>query len=435
MSTPLVKGWCPGALRPMESGDGLIARLKITGGIVPLGLAAKIADWAARWGNGQIDLTQRANLQIRGLTPDGAAALQDAMAAEGLLDADPDGEAVRNVIASPLAGIDPEALVDIRPLVKALEARLAGDAALHALSAKFCFAVGDGGRFGLGDVRADIRFVAVPGPAFVVGFDGSDERFGPVAPEALVETAAALARAFIATGAKRMRALELSGIHALANASPLEGEVGNASALTGGGYGAAARLLGEWDLCPPPAAVHAASTSPSRGEAKIECIGVGLPFGRIAAGELAELAKAAADAGGSEIRLTPWRAVIVPTPSQVAAEKIAAAARTLNLILDPSDPRRRVAACVGAPACANATTAVRADAENLAQWVGEGSFLHVSGCAKGCAHPRPAPVTLVGRQGHYDLIRDDRPVLTGLTLDEATRYLREMPLHLRSGTA
>src|ERR1700677_5133093 len=160
MNMPAVKGWCPGALRPMESGDGLIVRLKLTCGIVPLELAAQIADWSRRSGNGQIDLTARANLQLRVVTADSLPDLQQAIADAGLLDDNPDGEAIRNVIASPLAGIDPAAFLDIRPIVAALEARLSGDPKLYALPAKFCFAIDDGGRFGLGDVRADIQFEA-----------------------------------------------------------------------------------------------------------------------------------------------------------------------------------------------------------------------------------------------------------------------------------
>jgi precorrin-3B synthase len=364
------------------------------------------------------------------------------MAVEGLLDADPAGEAVRNVIASPLAGIDPAALIDIRAIVAALEVRLATDPALHRLSAKFCFLVDDGGRLPLRDVRADIRFetVRVEGePAFVVGFDGAVGRFGPVVADDLVDTAATLAKAFIATGARRVR--DVSNISRLAasaslNASPVEGEVGKASALTGGGYGAAGRLLGLWPLHPPPAATDVASASPSRGEAKIIC-GVGLPFGRIDAADLASLAASAAESGATEIRLTPWRAILIPGPASTA-DSAMAAAHDLGLILDLADPRRRVAACVGAPACASASTDVRIAAEQFAPLVGEGSFLHVSGCAKGCAHPRPAPVTLVGRDGLYDLVRNggpsDTPVAMALTLDAAAQHLRDMAIDTpRSG--
>ena len=35
--------------------------------------------------------------------------------------------------------------------------------------------------------------------------------------------------------------------------------------------------------------------------------------------------------------------------------------------------------------------------------------VHVSGCAKGCAHPRPAAATFVGRDGRFDLVLNGRP--------------------------
>jgi precorrin-3B synthase len=407
MNAPAIKGWCPGALRPMESGDGLIVRLKLTGGIVPLDLATQIAGWSRRFGNGEIDLTARANLQLRGITADSLPGLQQAIADAGLLDDNPDGEAIRNVIASPLAGLDPEAIADIRPLVAALEARLAGDPTLYALPAKFCFAVDDGGRFGLGDVRADIRFEAVPGGAFAVRLDGApDQRLGPCPPDMLINIAVALAKACVNGGetVRRMRDLVLAvSVEAIARGVGLDCQHRPSS----GKKFEISKLFQTLDI-----------------------IGVGLPFGRISAESLAGLAQDASRSGAKEIRLTPWRAILIPLPSRDAANRLIGGLSEDAFIRDPADARRRVAACVGAPACPNATTAIRDDAGGLASLVGEHAFLHVSGCAKGCAHPRSAPVTLVGRDGLYDLVRDgipsDLPVLRGLTLDEAAAYLRQM---------
>ena len=419
MTVPPLKGWCPGALRPMESGDGLIVRLKLTGGIVPLDLAARIADWSQSFGNGEIDLTGRANLQIRGVSDTTLPGLQDAIAEAGLLDDNPDGEAIRNVIASPLAGLDPDAVLDIRPVVTALEGRLADDPCLYALPAKFCFAVDDGGRFGIGDVRADVRFEAVPGPAFLVRLDGApDEVFGPCRADEVPDTAVRLARVFLDRrgDARRMRDLvELVGAVAIANNAALN-----------------------HTSSPPPLRGRSATQSTPHPDLRSDLpltgggagIGVGLPFGRVSADAFKYLAKEAAKAGVTELRLTPWRAILVPCSSSDAADKFVQSLPPDAFILNLVDPRRRVAACVGAPACQNATTYVREDAGRLAAFIAETQFLHLSGCAKGCAHPRPAPVTLVGNSGRYDLIRDgapsDTPARTGLTLDEAASYLREM---------
>ena len=92
---------------------------------------------------------------------------------------------------------------------------------------------------------------------------------------------------------------------------------------------------------------------------------------------------------------------------------------TETLILDPADPRRALTACPGRPACASAQADVRADALALGRRF-PGLALHVSGCTKGCAQPRPAPLTLVAGADGYALVRDgtaaDPPVAHGLSL-------------------
>ena len=149
--------------RPASDGDRATgcsrgcARLE---GRLTLDQAEAIADAALACGNGAISLSARGNLQIRGVRE---AALQDLQARldeAGLIDADPDIERLRNIVASPLSDIDPEAAFDLAPRIAALEARLAEDAALRPLPAKFSFVIDAGGRLGVGDIDADIRFEA-----------------------------------------------------------------------------------------------------------------------------------------------------------------------------------------------------------------------------------------------------------------------------------
>jgi len=102
-----VKGWCPTALRPMQSGDGLIVRVRPRCGMLLPHELLSLADAALRFGNGHIDVTRRANLQIRGVNEACLPELQDAIDALGLLDAAAEGEAVRNLMVNPLAGFDP----------------------------------------------------------------------------------------------------------------------------------------------------------------------------------------------------------------------------------------------------------------------------------------------------------------------------------------
>jgi precorrin-3B synthase len=395
----MIRGWCPGALRPMPAGDGLIVRLRLRCGILDGRLAQKVAAWSRQWGNGQIDLSNRANLQLRGVSPGALPALQDALATAGLLDDSAAGEAVRNVIASPLAGIDPDAILDIRPVVARLGERLAGDPVLHVLPGKFGFAVDDGGRFGLDDVPADVWFTACRGPGFVVRLAGSRDVFGPCSVDAVPETAAAIAKAFLRqAGARRMRDVAADRIARSAGFRPVDwghGFRGHESTVGVHRLGGAAFL------------------------------GIGLPFGRIAAADLADLGAVA-----TELRLTPWRAVLLPVASVAEAHAITGQFLSDALILDPTDSRLHVAACPGAPACSQGSTVTRDDATILVSRLppGSGIAVHVSGCAKGCAHPRAAPITLVGRDGLYDLVRHGTaaspPSLRGLTLAQAAEHLR-----------
>jgi len=80
-----IKGWCPGGVRPMPSGDGLLVRVRPWCGAFTLEQARGLADIAATLGNGHIDLTRRANLQIRGLRDESLPALHDALDRLGLL--------------------------------------------------------------------------------------------------------------------------------------------------------------------------------------------------------------------------------------------------------------------------------------------------------------------------------------------------------------
>jgi precorrin-3B synthase len=402
----------------MQSGDGLIVRLKLTCGIVDVSLAERIAGWSSRWGNGLIDLSSRGNLQLRGFSVQHLPALHEALTEAELLDDTEAGEAARNVISSPLAGLDPAAVLDVRPIVESLEQRLAIDASLHTLPDKFGFAVDDGGLLGLATVPADVLFVAcqtVDGPAFAISLAGAPRNcLGPCRPETIAEVATALAHVFLrlrTTCIRRMRDLV-----AALGAKTIAREAGLAlsSAPHTDRTALHSAFLG----------VHSLGTA--------GFLGLGLPFGRITARDFAALASSAASVGAHDLRLTPWRAILIPVPSVGRASTLSANLDRRAFILDPEDPRRRIAACPGAPSCERATTDVRNDAAHLAATFagasGSDTVIHISGCEKGCANPGPAAVTLVGRNGRYDLVRNDvasgSPAERSLTVAQAVERMR-----------
>ena len=416
---PAPRGWCPGALRPMLTGDGLLVRLRLTGGILELPTARAIAACARRFGNGQIDLSSRANLQLRGVGEATLPGLTAELERLNILDASADAETVRNVTASPLAGLDPAALLDIRPIVKALEARLTSDAALHHLPGKFGFLIDDGGSLPLDGVSADIRFTAIAtpqGPRFLIAL--GDDEFNPIAtcePAQLVDRAARLAQAFVdlrsLIPARRMRDLVRSvGVAAIASAAGV--------------------ALHD---APAPANRHVAiSNIIGRHEISgIAYLGVALPYGRMASAALDHLATLASRHGATGLRLTPWRVILVVGLSADAADAMLSELHDDGFILKADDARLHVAACPGAPSCNSATTPVQPDATRFSDLFTDlaptATALHVSGCAKGCAHALSAPFTLVGRAGRYDLIENgtaaDTPVAVHLSPDEVEAEL------------
>jgi precorrin-3B synthase len=142
-----IKGWCPGGVRPMPSGDGLLVRVRPWCGAFTRKQAIGLADIAATLGNGHIDLTRRANLQIRGLREEGLPALHEALHRLGLLE----DETARNVMVDPLAGSE------VRALASAL-----GRALPEGRPAKFGALVDGGGPLSIAGERADIALCVTP---------------------------------------------------------------------------------------------------------------------------------------------------------------------------------------------------------------------------------------------------------------------------------
>ena len=145
---PAVRGWCPGALRPMESGDGLIVRIRPRcGALSPSPTPRAIADIAARTGNGLIDLTRRANVQMRGLAPERLAAAVGRSVRRGISSTtSAEAEAVRNVMVSPLAGLDPAETTDVRAVGRQIwSTRWPPNRRCGGCRAKFSFIVDGGG--------------------------------------------------------------------------------------------------------------------------------------------------------------------------------------------------------------------------------------------------------------------------------------------------
>ncbi len=378
-----VKGWCPGALQPMQSGDGLIVRLRPFCGAFSLKQARGLADLARRLGNGHIDLTRRANLQLRGLPDEHMPELQVELGKLDLIDPDAETEATRNLMVAPLAGLDPAEKLDVRPIARAIAEGLAADQRLRALPAKFGLLVDGGGTVSIAAERADIALLAIEG-GIALGLDtpAGSQWLGATSPYAAAAAALLAARAFLdAAGPAtriRMRGLPVDRVAAVLGPMLRPCRVVlPAMGRTLGAFGAA--------------------------------VGVAAPFGRLEAEQLRRLSSLAEEAGATELRLSPWRTVYFGARDTAAARQAVDATRRSGLIVDPDDPLLQIEACPGAPDCQSSSVDARGDARRLAALAathGYDGSIHVSGCAKGCARSAPSELVLVGKAGRYGLVRN-----------------------------
>ncbi|MGJ0622336.1 MAG: precorrin-3B synthase [Methylocystis sp.] len=413
---PEIKGWCPGAFAPMPSGDGLLIRAKAIGARLTAPQAREIARIAEDCGNGLIDLSQRAQLQLRGISEATIAQALQRLEAIGMLAPDADAERITNVIASPLAGMGAGAF-DANAMAAKLAVALKRDATVRALPPKFLFLIDDGGALPLADVEADIRIEATASGETALRVAGVADRAALVAGKDALDAALRLARAFVelrdrhANRFRRVRPLvETLGAQALARAAGLE-----------------LRAFARTHAPAQRAHIYGAQRCGSLAYA-----GVGAPFGRWRASELAAVAEYAQRAGMGELRLTPWRALLIVTPEIEAAQKIIAQAQDRDLITSADDERLAVIACPGAPECPQALAETRAHVRTLAMLAqkfagADGVGVHLSGCAKGCARQSAAPITLTAGVDGFDLIEnggaDGAPRLQSLTFAAVLREL------------
>ncbi|MCA6112183.1 precorrin-3B synthase [Bradyrhizobium cenepequi] len=372
MSAVAIKGWCPGALRPMRSGDGLVVRIRPRDGRLDAKQAAGIAALAERYGNGLIDLTSRANVQIRGVSDEGHGPLIDGLARLELLDRDPESEARRNILVTPFwtSGDDTFSLAG------ELEQALAGSPV--GLPTKFGFTVDCGIERALASASADVRIERSLAGEFIVRADGA-EHGRPVARSEAVQVALALVEWFVNSGGAK-------------------GGRGRMAAHIATGAKLPDALRGHAE----PARVIAVPRPGLYPQGAI----VGAAFGQLTHAALTYLAGCA-----QGLRMTPWRIIL--------AEGLRQMPYCEGLVTQADDPILRVVACSGAPACREAHADTRALAAALAPHIAADSRLHVSGCAKGCAHSGSIALTLVATSEGFDLVRGgstrDAPVARGLT--------------------
>ncbi|WP_267426029.1 precorrin-3B synthase [Methylobacterium sp. GC_Met_2] len=375
----------------MPTGDGLLARVHPPLGILALEQARAVAQGALLFGNGHLDLTARANLQIRGVTESTRAPLARLLTEAGLGDRRADGGPQRLTLTQPLAGHDPAERIDVPALARAIEAA-ARD--IPGLPAKTLVLIEGRPDAALPDAdcvivareraRVEIAIAAAEDWQTVLACGLED---APVILTALLE-------AFVRTGRRRMRDLSEDERARLGTALRASGSAGSPR---------------------PPGGRSVVPFAPAAGlrtRPDLQILALDAPFGRCTADTLDRVVSAAEAVGADAIRLSPARGFVLLAPTGAPAAAVMAEL-ACDFIVAPDDPRRSVDACTGAPGCASGSTPTLADAARVAEMfrplAQQGRAAHVSGCAKGCARPGPADLTLVGTQGRYGIVIGGAP--------------------------
>jgi ferredoxin-nitrite reductase len=435
---------CPGLFYNTPAQDCYLIRLRIPGGGLNSNQGRAIAALIEQCGSKTIQVTNRANLQIRSIyspTPKVFQTLQ----ALGLAAQTPSVDHLRNVMTSPTAGIDAQELIDTRPLVQALDTHIQSHPELAGLPAKFSVGIDGGGAVGIGTRSAipwehrynEIQLSAVlvdpqrnhsgdrpAGLCFQLTL-GADKQLGKpsglIKPDDCISVVAAIATAYLdyvnqaAKSSKkpRMRHLlqewgidyYLQQINAYLP-QPLHPVTHYPMPLPTKPYG----HLG----------IH---PQPQTG---LSYIGINLLLGQLTAAQLLGLVQLSETFGSGELRLTPWQTVLLP---DIPNEWVTEVMRTLSSLGFSASGDRQfpaIAACAGNPGCAASATDTQTHAIALINQLDQQFRLecpvsiHVTGCKKSCAQSSPAEITLLGTtfeqagaiiQGYHIYIGDDQQSL------------------------
>ncbi|MCE1180147.1 MAG: cobalamin biosynthesis protein CobG [Micrococcales bacterium] len=342
---------CPGALRPFRADDGLIVRARVPGGRVGLAALGELMSIGRDHGTPLVQLTSRANLQVRGLPDPLPADVTPRLQRAGLLPS-LSHERARNVLASPL---EPR----VWPLVQELDRRLCEDPVLAALPGRFLFCLTGSDGLLLGE-PIDVAYQLLTPDAGLLLAGG---RGRPCPPSDAVGAMLGLAHGFLADRTDE----RVWNVRDLPAESPVFDGLAPLSPIT------------RAPLSVGPTGPHLVA---------------GVPLGLLTEAHLAALAEVC-----REVAITPWRSVVIPSGAGAAAYLSQA-----GLVTSPDNAWAQLSACPGSPHCGRSASDTMGLASQVAAQIGEGlPRVHLVGCERSCGRPQVDHVLVMEPQSIADI--------------------------------
>lgn len=389
--------------------DAYMARLRIPGGFLSTHQLREIARVADELTTGYVQITTRANFQIRLIAPKDAPEVLRRIQSVGLHTRGAGADNIRNLTANPTAGVDPVELIDVRPFTHDLAARIINDRAFYDLPRKFNIAVDGGGLIGAVEDTNDIGAKAVPhgdGVAFRIALGGATghKAFARdagvlVMPEQLVKVVLAMVRVFIAKGNRGDR--KKARLKHLLEKMPLAEFVAEAEKLLGFQL-ARTPYDSEKLRWPSQELPHSHIGDFPQKQRGLNYVGVTTPVGHITPKQMLRVAELADLYGSGEVRLTVWQNFIIPNVSDAFVPTLKKALAKCGLGTAQSNVASGIIACTGSRYCKFAQADTKTHALDLTKHLekhvelDQAVNIHFTGCPNSCAQHFMGDIGLLG---------------------------------------
>ncbi len=438
--------------------EAFMARLRIPGGHLQSFQLREIAKVAGELTTGYVQITTRANLQIRLILPKDAPEVLRRIQSVGLHTRGAGADNIRNLTANPTSGIDPCELIDTMPLCQEMAQIILNDRAFYDLPRKFNIAYDGGGLIGTVEDTNDIgaKAVKVGEEVFfriALGGATGHKAFARdlgvlVKPAELNKVVAALVRVYIANGNRGDR--KKARLKHLLETWTLEQYLAETEKLLGYQL-QRVPLDPETIRYPSQDLPHSHVGAFPQKQRGLNYLGAIPPVGQITPKQMLRLAEIAELYGSGEIRLTVWQNFIVPNVPDGFVETARKALHRAGLSTEQSHLRSGLIACTGNSYCKFAQSDTKGHAKALADCLEKRVDLdqplniHLTGCPNSCAQHYMGDIGLLGTktkvsgesvEGYHVFIGGGfgknqavgRQVFTGVAFDDLKLTMERMLL-------